>query len=244
MIVYPAIDIRGGRCVRLIEGDFARETSFDADPADAAHRWAAAGAGWIHVVDLDAAVAGRPVNTNSVKGILDSVDAPVQLGGGMRTVDDVASAFAIGVSRVVIGTKAITDHTFVMSLIDEWGDDRIAVGLDARDGKLAGSGWLEQTDTSAVAVAAELSASGIRHLVYTDIRRDGTLAGPNLDALAEMVGIAPDGVIASGGIGSITDVEHVRDLGAAGVIIGRALYDGRVDLADAIRLAASGVPVS
>jgi phosphoribosylformimino-5-aminoimidazole carboxamide ribotide isomerase len=242
VIVYPAIDIRGGRCVRLIEGDFARETAFDDDPADAARRWATAGAEWIHVVDLDAAVAGTPVNTEAMIRILDAVDVPVQLGGGMRTRDDVAAALAFGVSRVVIGTKAIADHAFVAALIDEHGGDRVAVGLDARDGKLAGSGWLEQTDTRAVDVASTLAGQGVRLFVYTDIRRDGTLAGPNLAALSEMIGIAGEGVIASGGIGSIDDIERVRTIGAGGVIIGRALYDGRVNLDEAIRLSAHEVP--
>ena len=243
MIVYPAIDIHDGRCVRLVEGDFARETTFDAEPSDAARRWSAAGAEWVHVVDLDAAVAGKPVNIESIRRIIDSVDVPVQLGGGMRTRVDVAAAFEMGVGRVVIGTKAIADHRFVASLVDEFGAHRIAVGLDARDGKLAGSGWLDQTDALATEVAPELVAAGVRNLIYTDIRRDGTLSGPNLEALADMIAIAGDGVIASGGIGSLTDVERVRDSGAGGVIIGRALYDGRVDLHHAIRVSAFGVPV-
>jgi phosphoribosylformimino-5-aminoimidazole carboxamide ribotide isomerase len=240
VIVYPAIDIRGGRCVRLVEGDFARETAFDADPADAARRWAAAGAEWIHIVDLDAAVAGEPQNVAAIERIVGAVDVPVQLGGGMRTAEHVASMLQRGVTRVVIGTKAIDSPDFVNELASRWGD-RIAVGLDARDGKLAASGWLEQTEVSATDVARSVTASGIAHLVYTDIRRDGTLSGPNLDALSEMIDLAGAAVIASGGIGSIQDVERVRDAGAGGVIIGRALYDGRVDLAEAIRLSANGV---
>jgi phosphoribosylformimino-5-aminoimidazole carboxamide ribotide isomerase len=240
VIVYPAIDIRGGRCVRLVEGDFSRETAFDADPADAAKRWAAAGAEWIHIVDLDAAVAGEPVNSDAIARIVGSVDVPVQLGGGMRTNEHVAAAFGMGVERVVIGTKAITSPAFVEELWSRLGD-RIAVGLDARDGKLAGSGWLDQTDVSAIDVAADLSMAGIHHFIYTDISRDGTLSGPNLEALAMMTEVAGKGVIASGGIGSMLDVLRVRDIGAGGAIIGRALYDGRVDLAEAIRLCATGV---
>jgi phosphoribosylformimino-5-aminoimidazole carboxamide ribotide isomerase len=243
VIVYPAIDIRGGRCVRLVEGDFNRETAFDADPADAAMRWAAAGAEWIHVVDLDAAVAGEPVNLPAIERIVASVDVPVQLGGGMRTREHVASTLGLGVTRVVIGTKAIDSPEFVTELVSQWGD-RIAVGLDARDGKLAAAGWLDQTDVRATDVASSVAAAGISSIVYTDIRRDGTLAGPNLEALAEMIAIAGNAVIASGGVGSIEDVERVRDLGAGGVIIGRALYDGRVDLAEAIRRSANGVTVS
>lgn len=240
MIVYPAIDIRGGRCVRLVEGDFSRETAFDADPADAAKRWAAAGAEWIHVVDLDAAVAGEPVNLSAIERIVAAVNVPVQLGGGMRTAEHVASTLGLGIARVVIGTKAIESPKFVSDLASQWGK-QIAVGLDARDGKLAGSGWLEQTEVKATDVARSVTESGVAHLVYTDIRRDGTLAGPNLEALAEMVDLAGSAVIASGGIGTIQDVERVRNAGAGGVIIGRALYDGRVDLAEAIRLTANGV---
>jgi phosphoribosylformimino-5-aminoimidazole carboxamide ribotide isomerase len=240
VIVYPAIDIRGGRCVRLVEGDFSRETAFDADPADAARRWAAAGAEWIHVVDLDASIAGEPVNVAAIERIVGAVDVPVQLGGGMRMEEHVASTLNLGVARVVIGTKAIDSPEFVAELVSQW-RERIAVGLDARDGKLAASGWLEQTDVSATDIARSVLASGVAHLVYTDIRRDGRLAGPNLEALAEMIELAGSAVIASGGIGSIQDVEHVRDAGAGGLIIGRALYDGRVDLAEAIRLSANGV---
>lgn len=239
MIVYPAIDIRAGRCVRLVEGDFSRETQFDADPVDAAKRWAGNGAAWIHVVDLDAALAGEPANFAAIERIVNSVDVPVQLGGGMRRNEHVATALDIGVARVVVGTKAIDSPDFVAELSSRW-PGRIAVGLDARDGLLAAAGWLEQTDVAATAVARSAIAAGIGSLVYTDIRRDGTLAGPNLDALAEMIAIAGSAVIASGGVGDLRDVERVRDLGAGGVIIGRALYDGRVDLVEAIRISAAG----
>lgn len=239
MIVYPAIDIRGGRCVRLVEGDFSRETMFDADPSAAATRWAEAGATWLHVVDLDGAVAGHPVNVESIQKIARSVDIPIQLGGGLRTRADVEAVFAVGVERAIIGTAAIHDHEFVASLASEW-PGRIAVGLDARDGLLAAAGWLEQTEVRAIDVAATLTDSGVRHLIYTDIRRDGTLVGPNLDALSEMIGVGGQAVIASGGIGGIADVKAVLGAGAGGVIIGRALYDGRVDLAEAIQLAATG----
>lgn len=239
MIVYPAIDIRGGRCVRLVEGDFARETVFDADPAAAAERWAEAGAEWIHVVDLDGAVAGKPVNTEAIARIVERVAIPVQLGGGLRSIADVDAAFALGVTRAVLGTAAIREPGLVADLAAKHGD-RIAVGLDARDGKLAAAGWQEQTEVRAAGVARTLHAAGVRHIVYTDIRRDGTLAGPNLAALDEMIAIAGHAVIASGGIGGPDDIDHVRDLGAGGVIVGRALYDGRVDLADAIARAREG----
>lgn len=240
MIVYPAIDIRGGRCVRLVEGDFARETAFDADPVDAATRWANAGAEWIHVVDLDGAVAGTSVNADAIARIAAAVSIPIQLGGGIRTQEHAEAMFARGVRRVIFGTSAIREPELVARLAGTWGD-RIAVGLDARDGKLAASGWLEQTDVRAIEVARQLTSAGIQHVIYTDIRRDGTLSGPNLDALSEMIGVAGSAVIASGGIGTIDDVDHVRNTGAGGVIIGRALYDGRVELSEAIRRSALGV---
>jgi len=240
VIVYPAIDIRGGRCVRLVEGDFARETAFDADPAEAAKRWAAAGAEWIHVVDLDGAVAGKSVNTDAIERIVSAVDIPIQLGGGIRSAADGNTALDLGVKRVIFGTAAIRDPRVVADFASRAGD-RLAVGLDARDGKLAADGWLQQTDIRAVDVARSLTASGVRHIIYTDIRRDGTLSGPNLEALGELIDIAGPAVIASGGIGSLEDIDAVRLAGAAGVIIGRALYDGRVDLGEALSAASSGV---
>lgn len=226
--------------MRLVEGDFARETAFDADPADAAKRWADAGAEWIHVVDLDGAVAGEPVNLAAIQGIVNSVEVPIQVGGGIRTAENAESMLGIGVLRVIFGTSAIREPSLIAELATTWGD-RIVAGLDARDGKLAATGWLEQTDVLATDVARSLTAAGVKHVIYTDIRRDGTLSGPNLESLSEMIGIAGSAVIASGGIGTISDVEAVRTAGAGGVIIGRALYDGRVDLVDAIRRSATGV---
>jgi len=240
VIVYPAIDIRGGRCVRLVEGDFSRETAFDANPADAAKRWAAEGAEWIHVVDLDGAVAGLSINAEAIEQIVNCVSIPVQLGGGIRTAEQAEFMLALGLERVIIGTSAIREPEIVKSLASQWGE-RIAIGLDARDGKLAAAGWLEQTDIRAIDVAESLTGAGIKHVIYTDIYRDGTLTGPNLPALEEMIGVAGAGVIASGGIGTIADVANVRATGAGGVIIGRALYDGRVQLAEAIRLAAGEI---
>jgi phosphoribosylformimino-5-aminoimidazole carboxamide ribotide isomerase len=236
VIVYPAIDVREGRCVRLVEGDFARETAFDADPVDAARRWAAAGAEWLHVVDLDGAVAGRPVNLEAVRRICHSVTIPIQLGGGLRTEDDLATAFDLGVRRAILGTAALRSRDLVAAAIARW-EDSIAVGLDARDGRLAARGWLEQTDVEATRAATELRTAGVRRFVFTDIRRDGTLAGPNLTALKAMIESVGEGVIASGGIGQVEDIAAVAESGAEGVIVGRALYDGRVDLAEAIALA-------
>ena len=233
MILYPAIDIRGGRCVRLIEGDFARETAYDADPTNAARRWIDAGAEWLHVVDLDGAVEGTPVNREAVKRIRAAVDVPIQLGGGLRTLTDLEGIFAAGIDRAILGTVALRDPELVISAVARWGD-RIAVALDARDGRLATDGWLGQTDARAVEIAQKLANSRVRHFIFTDISRDGTLAGPNLESLGELVGAVDAGVIASGGISSLEDIEAAAQTGASGTIIGRALYDGRIDLAAAI----------
>jgi phosphoribosylformimino-5-aminoimidazole carboxamide ribotide isomerase len=235
MILYPAIDIRGGRCVRLIEGDFDRETAYDSDPSAAARRWVEAGADWLHIVDLDGAVEGRPINREAVAQIRAAVDVSIQLGGGLRHLTDLEEVFAAGVDRAILGTAALRDPELVISAVARW-DDRIAIALDARDGRLATDGWLGQTDTSAVEVAQRLAKRRVRHFVYTDIRRDGTLSGPNLDGLNELIENVDADVIASGGIASLEDIKAVAAAGATGTIVGRALYDGRVDLAEAVAL--------
>jgi phosphoribosylformimino-5-aminoimidazole carboxamide ribotide isomerase len=232
-MLYPAIDIRGGRCVRLIEGDFARETAYDADPADAARRWVAAGADWLHVVDLDGAVEGMPVNRDAVQRIREAVDVPMQLGGGLRTLGNLENAFSIGIDRAILGTVALRDPELVISAVSRWGD-RIAVALDARDGRLATDGWIGQTEARAVDVAQKLANARVRHFIFTDISRDGTLTGPNLETLSDLVHAVDADVIASGGMSSIGDIEAAANVGASGAIIGRALYDGRIDLAEAI----------
>jgi phosphoribosylformimino-5-aminoimidazole carboxamide ribotide isomerase len=235
MILYPAIDIRGGRCVRLVEGDFDRETSYDSDPSLAARRWVEAGAEWLHVVDLDGAVEGKPINGQAIAQIRAAVDVPIQLGGGLRLLTDLEDAFSAGVDRAILGTVALRDPELVISAVARWGE-RIAVALDARDGRLATDGWLGQTDNRAVDVARRLAHSGVRHFVYTDIRRDGTLTGPNLQGLSELIEQIDADVIASGGIASLQDITAVATIGASGAIIGRALYDGRIDLAETVAL--------
>lgn len=238
MIIYPAVDIRGGRCVRLVEGDFDRETVFDADPADAAARWEAAGASWIHVADLDGAKRGRPENIDAIRAIRDRVATKLQLGGGFRTAGDVEAALAAGIDRVVIGSAAVANPELVRDLIAHHGE-RIAVGLDARDGMLATDGWLVQSGVSAVPLAHRLAEFGAATIIFTDIRRDGTLAGPNLDALRELTVLSGVDVIASGGVGRLEDITAVAETGAAGVIVGRALYVGRLELAEALALCGS-----
>lgn len=236
MIVYPAIDIRDGSCVRLIEGDFSRETVYDADPVDPATRWMDAGADWIHIVDLDGSVAGQPVNLGAIKRIRAAVGSRLQLGGGIRTLEHIEAALSSGIDRVVLGTSVVQNRALVEDAARKW-PAQIAVGLDARHGLLATRGWLDQSEIKALDAAVELRAAGVPEFIFTDISRDGTLKGPNLAALGELRDALGSGLIASGGVGSMQDIRMLARLGVDGVIIGRALYDGRVALADAIAAA-------
>lgn len=236
MILYPAIDIRGGKAVRLIEGDYDQETVFDADPVDAAIRWASGGADWIHIVDLDGARDGQRLNAEVITRIRSRVQCKLQLGGGIRTMEDVGAAADLGIDRIVIGSAAVTNPDLVTSAVLALGTG-IAVGLDARDGKLATQGWREQTDISALEAARRFANEGVEHFIFTDIRRDGRLQGPNLDALREMIDGVEANVIASGGISSLEDIVAVRTSGAAGVIVGAALYHHKITLADALAVA-------
>lgn len=236
MIIYPAIDIRDGKAVQLVEGDFDQETIFDADPVDAARRWESLGAEWIHVVDLDGARSGHRRNQEVIARIRDSVSAKLQLGGGIRSLANARDALESGIDRVVIGSAAISDSELVVSAIGELGAGVVAVSVDARDGKVAASGWTQQTDVDAQELAARFGSLGLAHLVFTDIHRDGRLQGPNIDALTMMIRRFEGGVITSGGISSLSDVQRVRETGAAGAIIGTALYRRHIALPDALAI--------
>ncbi len=233
--ILPAIDLRGGRCVRLLQGDYARETVFGDDPAAMARRWTAAGARRLHVVDLDGARLGRPENLPVVRQIAAAVSLPVQLGGGIRDRAAVLAAFDAGVQRVILGTTLVTgDPAATDALLGEF-EERIVVGVDARDGRVAVQGWTEMTDRDPVALARDLELRGARRLVYTDIASDGTLTGPNLDGIRRMLEALTIPVIAAGGVSSAADVRRLAELeplGLEGVIIGQALYTGAVRLED------------
>lgn len=240
MILIPAIDIRGGAAVRLEQGDFARETRFDADPLDAARRWAEQGARALHVVDLDGARQGRPANLPDVARICAELDLPVQLGGGLRDAEAVEAAFTAGVERVVLGTAALEDPALVESLAGEHGE-RIAVGADARGGRVAVAGWEREAKITVGELIADLASRGVRRFVFTPVEVDGTLEGPGVDALREAARRAAEAgveLIYSGGIGTL---EHLRALAALalpalnGVIVGRALYEGRFSVAEGER---------
>jgi phosphoribosylformimino-5-aminoimidazole carboxamide ribotide isomerase len=231
MIVIPAIDLRGGRCVRLLQGDFARETVYGDDPVWMALRWQEAGAAMLHVVDLDGARAGHPAQAEIVAAIAAALTIPVQLGGGMRTLDHIAGAFDSGVSRVVLGTAAIEDRDLLAAALDRWGAERIVLGIDARDGNVATRGWIETTAVRATDLARDLAALGLRRVVYTDIGRDGTLHEPNYAALAELAAAGDFAVIASGGVARREHLAALAALpGVEAVIVGRALYTGDVVL--------------
>ena len=238
MIIYPAIDIRGGKAVRLVEGDYDRETVFDADPLDAALRWQDEGAEWIHIVDLDGARDGVRANADTILRIRQALTIPIQLGGGLRTIDDIHAMAAVGIDRLVIGSAAVTNPVMVEFAAHQYGD-KIAVGLDARDGYLATSGWTVQTRVSAVHAGITFAAMGVHTIVYTDIGRDGRLEGPNIASLIEMTESSDANVIASGGVSSIEDIHNIKRTRATGVIIGAALYHQRISLRDAITAGAS-----
>lgn len=233
MIIYPAIDIRGGQAVRLVEGDYDRETVFDADPLDAALRWQDDGAEWIHIVDLDGARDGIRANAESIRRIRAEVKVPIQLGGGLRTMADLREVAGLGIDRMVIGSAAVSNPELVREAVSEFGD-RIAVGLDARDGMLATHGWREQSSVSVIEACARFADMGVQHIIFTDIGRDGRLEGPNIDALVDVAGAFPADVIASGGISSLNDIRAVHATGVSGVIVGAALYHQRFTLANAI----------
>ena len=238
MQIYPAIDLRGGRCVRLQQGDYSRETVFDDDPAAAARRWVNAGATWLHLVDLDGAKEGRPVNGESVRRIVEVAGVPSQLGGGLRSKEAVQSALTWGVTRVILGTRALKDPTWLESVVRKY-PGQIALGIDAKEGRAATDGWLEDSGQTPLDIARRCSKWPLAAIIYTDINRDGMLEGPNFDALAEMARAVPLPVIASGGVTTVGDVRRLAALGLQGCVIGRALYEGRLDLAEAIQVAGS-----
>ncbi|HTI14891.1 MAG TPA: 1-(5-phosphoribosyl)-5-[(5-phosphoribosylamino)methylideneamino]imidazole-4-carboxamide isomerase [Dictyobacter sp.] len=234
MIILPAIDIKDGECVRLYQGDYAQVTTYDTDPVQVALRWQSAGASWLHLVDLDGAAQGYPVNLALLQRIRQATTLHIEVGGGMRSLEHIEQVLASGVDRVILGTVAITNRELLLEALQKWGE-RIVVGLDARDGWVAISGWRETSRVKAVDLACELSALGVQRFIYTDIARDGVLQGPNLPALAEMQAAISTSLIASGGVSSLSDLQQLAQTAVEGVIVGKAIYTGDVDLAEAIR---------
>ena len=239
MEVIPAIDLRDGRCVRLYQGDYERETVFSDDPTSVALRWQDMGAPRLHVVDLDGAATGVPANLEALRRICEAVSVPIQTGGGIRSLESAERALDMGVQRFVLGTSAVEEPALVEQACRRFGAEAVVVGVDARDGMAATWGWRETTGVPALDLIRSMAGLGVRRFVYTDISRDGTLTSPNFGAIEEISGGCDAYLVVSGGVSSPEHVERLASLGVEGVIIGRALYTGDVDLEEAISRAAS-----
>jgi len=233
MELYPAIDLRGGRCVRLLQGQFGAETVYSDDPVQTAMRWQLEGARWLHVVDLDGAREGTPQQLHILQRISSAVSIPIQFGGGLRSEQAVAQAFEAGARRVVLGSVTVTCPDFAERMFRAWGE-RVALGVDVRGGKVAIRGWQEQTEVGALELIRRMADLGARRVIVTDISRDGTLQGPNLELLKRLVQGVDIPVIASGGIASVEDLLALRETGVEGAVIGKALYTGSLHLRDAL----------
>ncbi|NCC84987.1 MAG: 1-(5-phosphoribosyl)-5-[(5-phosphoribosylamino)methylideneamino]imidazole-4-carboxamide isomerase [Clostridia bacterium] len=239
MILFPAIDIRNGRCVRLTEGKFECETVFADDPSEMAVRWAEDGAEYLHVVDLDGALAGKSSNTEVIKRILAKVDIPVQVGGGIRTLENIENMLALGVSRVILGSVAVREPELVREACRKF-PGKVVVGIDAKNGEVAVDGWGVGGGIGAVELAKKMAEAGVQHIIFTDISRDGMLAGVNVEATAELAKASGIKVIASGGVASLQDILALKaraEDGIEGCIIGKAIYTGAIDLREALALA-------
>lgn len=242
MLIIPAIDIRGGKVVRLSQGDFHQETVYDDDPVEVARKWESEGASLLHIVDLDGAREGKSVNLELVRKITSEVVIPIEMGGGVRNLETVREVLNKGVSRVVLGTPACSRPDLVKEACQEFGE-RIAIGIDVKDGLVAVRGWTELTSKEAVTLAREIENLGVKTIIFTDVRRDGMLTGPNLKSLEEILQETNVSLIASGGISNLEDVKNLKRLereGLEGVIIGKALYEGRIELKEAIAIAERG----
>ena len=240
MILYPAIDLKDGQCVRVTHGDFSTATVFNDDPAAQARAWAGAGFEWLHVVDLNGSAEGKSVNGGAVEAILNAVSIPVQLGGGVRTLENIETWIEAGVSRVILGTAAVRDPELVKTAARQW-PEQIAVSVDVRKGQVAVQGWLEDSGLGALEVARRFEDAGVSALIVTDIDRDGALAGFNVEVFGAMADAVDIPVIAAGGLASVADIEHLRARPGrpiAGAVLGRALYVGAIRPAEALAAAA------
>lgn len=239
MILYPAIDLKDGRCVRLLHGDLNKETVFNNSPADQAALFQKQGFSWLHVVDLNGAVEGRPVNAAAVADIMNAISIPVQLGGGVRTMEAIEAWIEAGIDRVILGTVAVKDPALVKAAARQW-PEQIAVAIDARDGMVATEGWIGASDLGVIELAKRFEDAGVAALIVTDIGRDGAMVGVNVDQVGEVADAVSIPVIASGGIASVRDIELLKarkGVPIAGAVLGRSLYEGAVDPAQALKIA-------
>ena len=237
MEIIPSIDLQDGVCVRLYQGDFERQTVFSNDPLEVARRWTDAGAVRIHIVDLDGSRDGVPMNLDLISSIANSVCVPVQVGGGIRSIENAKLFLESGVQRLVVGTVAVENPGLVEEMCMKWGPEKVVVALDSRDGKVAVKGWMEGTQVDALDLARQMAALGIQRFLYTDISRDGTMTRPNFEAVHRMVEHTGLAVQASGGVSSLDDIRALGLTGAEGVVVGSCLYRGTVDLVEAISVA-------
>ncbi|MGI6588327.1 MAG: 1-(5-phosphoribosyl)-5-[(5-phosphoribosylamino)methylideneamino]imidazole-4-carboxamide isomerase [Peptococcia bacterium] len=238
MLLIPAIDLRDGRCVRLVQGERSSEIVYSAEPVKMAKQWENKGASYLHVVDLDGAFTGTPQNLEIIQEIVQAIEIPVQLGGGIRSYDVVKKVLGLGVERVILGTAAILSNDLVSQCLEEFGE-RVAVGIDGRDGMVAIEGWESTVETTVYQLAQKIAALGIKRIVFTDTRRDGTLRGPNLEATKKMAEVSGLKVIASGGVSCLEDLHKLKELepyGVEAVIMGKALYSGAVHLKEALEI--------
>ena len=235
MQLYPAIDIKGGRCVRLTQGLFDQEKVYGDSPAAMAKLWASQGAPFLHLVDLDGALAGQPVNEDAIRAIVAQVKVPVELGGGLRSAGAVKAMLDLGVSRCIIGTKAAKCPEFIRGLVEEFGPERIVAGVDAKDGMVAVDGWERTSAITAVELCLKVKEYGVRHIIYTDIARDGMMSGPNVAYTKMLTEKTCLDVVASGGVSGMEDLNTLYQNGITGVVIGKALYEGKISLAEAVK---------
>lgn len=235
MQLYPAIDMKDGQCVRLTQGLFDNVKVYSQDPGEMARLWVSQGADFLHLVDLDGALAGLSVNEPVIRRIVETVDVPVQVGGGIRSRETVEAMLKLGVRRVIIGTKAVKEPEFVKELTKTFGPERIVVGVDAKDGMVAVEGWEKVSQVTALDLCRQMREYGVRHVVYTDISRDGMLSGPNVAATRKLTEETEMDIIASGGVSCMEDLQELFDQGIKGAIIGKALYEKRLDLGEAVR---------
>lgn len=230
MKLYPAIDLKDGKCVRLLQGDYEAVTVYGTNPSKMAQKWEALGGDFLHIVDLDGAKVGKAVNQEAITQIIEAIQIPIEVGGGIRSMEDIGAQLNLGVHRVILGSAAIRNKALVKEALEVFGPDRVVVGVDAKEGRVAIEGWLEVTDISALEFCKELEKMGVQTVIYTDIAKDGMMQGPNLEETKKIVDHTQLKVVASGGVSCLEDLEALEKIGVEGAIIGKALYTGAIDL--------------
>lgn len=236
MKLYPAIDLKDGSCVRLVQGDYNEVTIYGDNPAEMAKKWESLGGDYLHVVDLDGAKEGKGINDEAIKAIVNAVGIPIELGGGIRSLEDIRATLDRGVDRVILGSAAVKNRALVKEALEIFGPDKIVIGVDAKGGKVAIEGWLEVTDVSALDFCKELESLGVKTVIYTDIAKDGMMQGPNIEETAKLVACTGLDIIASGGVSTLEDLKKLEQINVYGAIIGKALYIGAIELEEAAKL--------